>query len=410
MKFPDVSNPEVSIVMVTYNGWRHTARALAALAERTSPLYEVIVVDNGSSDDTVAGLTSLEGARVMRNSRNLGFGPACNLGAAVARSRYLMLLNNDTQVGPGWLEPLLEVADASSDVAAVAPQLTYPDGRLQEAGSIVWRNGRVRNYGDGDVPERPHYLFRRTVDYASAAALLIRRSAFSAVGGFDSMYAPAYCEDVDLCLTFSTRGWRVVYQPQSRVVHVRGASTNTRQRRRLLERNRARLRSRWRPFLDRRPPESWYAEPSAVLGGRDAMTCERVLVLTAGLPARDGYEKTGSLFAFLTAAAARWPNARWTVAALDSAGGTQPRALGDAGIEAICGESTWLGWLHDRRFHYGHVLVSENRWRVGELGAALRQSQPQAPLVSLGDKGADLNVEDDVSDSTWARALGLNRG
>ena len=108
--------------------------------------------------------------------------------------------------------------------AAVAPKLLYPDGRLQEAGSIVWRDARVRNYGDGDVPNRPEYLFRRTVDYASAACLLVRRSAFVEVGGFDPRFAPMYCEDVDLCLALAKRHGRVVYQPRSVVEHVRGAS------------------------------------------------------------------------------------------------------------------------------------------------------------------------------------------
>src|ERR1700726_2420372 len=167
--------------MLTYNRWDLTREALRLLAAVTEPRYELVIVDNASTDGTVDQLTQVSGARILRNPRNLGFGPATNQGAAMARGRHLMLLNSDAWVRPDWLEPLIEVADADEEVSAVAPKLLYPDGRLQEAGSILWRDARVRQYGDGDVPNRPEYNFRRTVDYASAACLLVRRSAFVAV-------------------------------------------------------------------------------------------------------------------------------------------------------------------------------------------------------------------------------------
>ena len=191
---------------------------------------------------------------MLRNTRNLGFGPANNQGAAMARGRYLLLLNSDAWVRPGWLAPLVDVADADPGVAAVASKLLYPDARLQEAGSIVWRDARVRNYGDGDLPNKPEYLFRRTVDYASAACLLVRRSAFVAVGGFDPRFAPMYCEDVDLCLALAAGPGRVVYQPRSVVEHVRGASGSGGVQAARVERNRRLLRARWR--VGARPPSA----------------------------------------------------------------------------------------------------------------------------------------------------------
>src|ERR1700680_408502 len=133
----------------------------------------------------------------------------------MARGRYLLLLNSDAWVRAGWLAPPIDIVDADAGVAAVAPKLLYPDGRLQEAGSIVWRDARVRNYGDGDVASRPEFLFRRTVDYASAAWLLGRRSAFIGVGGFDPRFAPMYCEDVDLCLSLAVTGGGAVYAPRA---------------------------------------------------------------------------------------------------------------------------------------------------------------------------------------------------
>jgi O-antigen biosynthesis protein len=385
IRFPEVVRPDVTVVMLTYNRWDLTKEALRLLAESTEPRYEVVIVDNASTDGTLDELAHVSGARILRNPRNLGFGPATNQGAAMARGRYLLLLNSDAWVRPGWLEPLIDVADADAGVAAVASKLLYPDGRLQEAGSIVWRDGRVRQYGDGDVPNRPEYNFRRTVDYASAACLLVRRSAFIAVGGFDPRFAPVYCEDVDLCLALAAGPGRVVYQPRSVVEHVRGASSTGGVQSARIERNRRLLRARWRAVLDRRPPETWRLEPSAIAGGRDAIACERILVLTGPRPAAAGTPKQRRLHALVDAAARRWPDARLTVASLDGEPVTKPDDLGDAGIEAVTGAGSWEGWLTGRRYHYGIVAIADSRWGEGSLGDLLNATQPQAVRVPVAD-------------------------
>ena len=388
--FPEVARPDVTVVMLTYNRWDLTREALRLLAEVTEPRYEVVIVDNASIDGTVDELEHVTGATILRNSRNLGFGPANNQGAGLARGRHLVLLNSDAWVRPGWLEPLLEVADGRG-VAAVAPKLLYPDGRLQEAGSILWRDARVRQYGDGDVANRPEYNFRRTVDYASAACLLVRRSAFNAVGGFDPRFAPLYYEDVDLCLALAAGPGRVVYQPRSVVEHVRGASSTGGVQSARIERNRRLLRARWRSVLDRRPSESWRVEPSGMIGGRDAMACERILVLTGPRPDAGGTPEQRRLRALVQAAAQRWPRARFTVASLDGEPVTRPDDLSDAGIEAVTGAPSWEAWLAGRRYHYGIVAAADSRWSEGTLAGAIRASQPQAvhiPLAADADLGA----------------------
>jgi GT2 family glycosyltransferase len=386
IRFPEVARPEVTVVMLTYNRWDLTKEALRLLAEVTEPRYELVIVDNASADGTLDQLAQVSGARILRNPRNLGFGPGTNQGAAMARGRYLLLLNSDAWVRPGWLEPLIDVADSDPGVAAVASKLLYPDGRLQEAGSIVWRDARVRQYGDGDLPNRPEYNFRRTVDYASAACLLVRRSAFIAVGGFDPRFAPVYFEDVDLCLALAAGPGRVVYQPRSIVEHVRGASSSGGVQGTRIERNRRRLRARWRAVLDRRPPESWRVEPSAIAGGRDAITCERILVLTGPRPDAAGTPEQRRLHSLITAAALRWPEARWTVASLDGEPVTRPDDLGDAGIEAVTGAASWEAWLAGRRYHYGIVAQADSRWGEGVLGDLLDATQPQAVRVPVADQ------------------------
>jgi len=397
IRFPEVAAPDVTVVVVTFNRWDLTRQGLSLLTELTDPRYEVVVVDNASTDGTADELDRVAGASILRNQRNLGFGPACNQGAAMARGRHIVFLNSDAWVRTGWLEPLVETADADGGVAAVASRLLYPDGRLQEAGSIVWRDARVRNYGDGDIPTRPEYLFRRTVDYASAACLLVKRSAFVAIGGFDPRFAPVYCEDVDLCLRLAADQGRVVYQPRSVVEHVRGASSGAGFPRTQVERNRRLLRARWRSVLDRRPPESRRVEPSGLIGGRDAMTCERVLILAGPRPDANGSPEQRRLHDVVTGAVRRWPGARWTVASLDGDPVTHPDDLGDAGIEAVTGASSWEGWLAGRRHHYGVVAIADGRWSQGTLDAAISSTQPQAVRLLL---------EESVDLATLAATLG----
>ncbi len=252
----------------------------------------------------------------------------------------------------------------------------------------------------------PSILFRRTVDYASAACLLVRRSAFIGVGGFDPRFAPMYGEDVDLCLGLGAAHGRVVYQPRSVVEHVRGASSTGGVKAGLVERNRRLLRARWRSVLDRRPPESRRVEPSGVLGGRDAMTCERVLVLTGPRPDAEGTAEQRRLDRLIMDAARRWPKVRWTVASIDGRPVTRPDELGDAGVEAVTGEASWDDWLAGRRYHYGIVAVADPRWSDGPLDTALRATQPQAVRVPLADPVELGALADPVELGALAASLG----
>jgi hypothetical protein len=137
--------------------------------------------------------------------------------------------------------------------------------------------------------------------------------------------------------------------------------------------------------LDRRPPESWRVEPSGIIGGRDAMTCERVLVLTGPRPDSRGTPEQRRLADLVTAAAGRWQEARWTVASLDGEPVTRPDDLGDAGVEAVTAAESWESWLAGRRYHYGVVAVADSRWSEGPLHAALEATQPQAARIPVGD-------------------------
>src|SRR5690606_30975366 len=180
-----------------------------------------------SEDQTPGLLPQVDGLRYHRRASNGGFIAACNEGAGLARGRHLVLLNNDTVPQPGWLHALLATFETHPDAGLVGAQLLYPDGRLQEAGGIVFNDGSARNYGRFGDPSDPRHAYLRDIDYASAAAIAIPRDLFLQLGGFDARYAPAYYEDTDLAFAVRAAGRRVLYQPGARVIHDEGASSGT---------------------------------------------------------------------------------------------------------------------------------------------------------------------------------------
>ncbi|MBS0182814.1 MAG: glycosyltransferase [Nitrospira sp.] len=211
-----------SIVMPVWNRVELTKDCLTALAGlKDQPEYELIIVDNGSTDGTTDFLRQLSGdVRIIVNEENLGFAKACNQGAAAARGKYLVFLNNDTIPQPGWLAALAAEVDGHAEVGIVGSKLLYPDGTVQHAG-VVRDCARRLPYHiyKGFAASHPAVNQRREFQIVTAACLLIRRALFEEVGGFDEGYVNGF-EDVDLCLKVRERGYVVVYQPRSVVVHL----------------------------------------------------------------------------------------------------------------------------------------------------------------------------------------------
>ncbi|HXA29263.1 MAG TPA: glycosyltransferase family 2 protein [Candidatus Angelobacter sp.] len=376
---PATDAPALSVVLVTYNAWEWTERALHALTSTTDLPYELVVIDNASHDQTRDRLRDIDNARVVLEDVNRGFGVAANLGVIMSRAPRVLLLNSDALLQPGWLDPLAGILDSEDDVAAVGARLDHVDGSLQEAGSIIWGDGASDNYGDGDDPRRPEYRFRRDVDYLSAACLLVRRSAFCDAGGFDPVYHPAYYEDTDLAMRWRSMGMRVVYQPRSVAVHKRWASSGDRSGMvPQLLRNRPIFVERWRELLGMRPPRPEPEDGASLLAMRDAECVERLLLVT------DRLDSSAGAMAAQCASALAGVARNWRVSLLcwdDDAESDAAEALRAQGIEVTGRGVDVAAWLSFRQHHHTAVLADAHL--PARIALMVRDAQPHAWRAAL---------------------------
>ena len=220
--------PDVSIVIPVHGQLGYTLNCLHSLFTLEGrATAEIIVVDDASLDGSGAALGGVRGVALLRQRTNRGFIASCNAGASQARGRFVLFLNNDTRVIAGWLDALVDSFTLFPKAGLVGSKMLYADGSLQEAGGIIWRDGSCWNLGRDDDPNRPHYAHAREVDYVSGCSIALPTKLFHALGGFDTHFAPAYCEDADLAMRVRESGHQVWFQPQSRVVHYEGRTSGT---------------------------------------------------------------------------------------------------------------------------------------------------------------------------------------
>jgi GT2 family glycosyltransferase len=370
-----------SLVIPVYGKLAYTMACLRSLAQTRLPEgTEIIVVDDASPDDTGRVLPAIPGLRYHRNATNLGFVGSCNAGAALARGAYLVFVNNDTTLTPGWLETLLRTFETHPDSGLVGAQLVYPDGRLQESGGIVFSDGSGWNYGRFEDPQHPAFTFVREVDYCSGAAIAIPRALFERLGGFDARYAPAYYEDTDLAMKVREAGLKVRVQPASVVIHHEGitAGTDTGSGIKAYQvRNQQRFFERWRSTLARRHPAPTQAPHYAAQHRARA----RVLVIDATTPMPDRDSGSVRLFELLRLLVSEGCAVTFFAEnGLDD--GRYTQALRDIGVEAWA--QPWLGavpeWLAKNGPRFQLVIVSRH-YILSPLLPLLRRHAPQARIV-----------------------------
>ena len=220
--------PKVSIVIPVYDQFTYTYNCLKSILENSGDVtYEIIIADDVSNDLTTRLAEIAENIQIVRNKENQRFLRNCNHAAQYAKGEYILFLNNDTQVQENWLRPLVDLIERDDTIGMVGSKLIYPDGSLQEAGGIIWGDGHAWNYGNGQNANKPEFNYVKEVDYISGAAIMIRTDLWKAIGGFDELFVPAYCEDSDLAFEVRKHGYKLMYQPASVVVHFEGKSNGT---------------------------------------------------------------------------------------------------------------------------------------------------------------------------------------
>jgi len=358
LPLPHASLPKVSVILVLWNQAELTFSCLDTLAREFDVAIEIIIVDNASSDHTGALLERLNGAHIIRNDTNIGFVRAVNQGVNAARGEHILLLNNDAMLRPKSLAAAVETIESEPNTGAVGGRIVLPNGRLQEAGSIIWRDGSCLGYARDEHAESGKAMFRRDVDYCSGAFLLFRRDTFQALGGFDEAFAPAYYEETDFCLRLWESGFRVVFDPRVVIDHFEfGSSEKSEDALALQSRNREIFLSKHAETLRRHLP----ASPTEILRARTHQQGQRRLLviddrvplesLGSGFPrARRLVHDAVSCGYFVTFYPLQFPHEEWSATysclppTVEVAMG-----LGESGLEAF---------LTNRRNYYDVLLIS----------------------------------------------------
>jgi O-antigen biosynthesis protein len=352
--------PDISVIVVLWNQAHLTLRCLRALQNQHGVAIEVILIDNASSDETPALLSRVEGVRVLRRNTNEGFVVGCNWGARAARGRVLLLLNSDAFVRPGAFAAAVTTLDSAPDVGAVGGRLVLPTGRLQEAGSIIWSDGSTAGYGRGLDPSASEAMFRREVDYCSAAFLLTPRALWNRLDGFDEIYSPAYYEEADYCMRLRAAGYRVIYEPAAVADHYEfGSRTKEYQTAQKTRRNRKIFRDRHAEIL-----RSVHLPPceTNLLAARGCRTPVRrhLLVIDNEVPLGSlgsGYPRVREMLA--AAVAMGWSVTFFPLHHVEIDWSAARREI-PWEVEIIAGRGTsgLAGFLRERQGHYDLVMVS----------------------------------------------------
>ena len=256
------AEPEVSIIILDFNKPGITlASAMSAMQAKTKHSYEIIVLENGSSLANVEKLRAMDlPIRLIALNANRFFGEGNNIAAEFARGKYVLFLNNDAFLSDGVIDKF-HAALQDPDVGAVGPLFRYPDGRVQEAGAYIKKDGsayqRGKNIPDFDPAKLPSLV---KADYISAACVMVSRDDFYSLGGFDLRYDPAYYEDSDLCLRLNAAGKDTMLARDAEVIHIENATTSDPKNKKLttniVSRHKKIFLSRWSEWLAEREPEN----------------------------------------------------------------------------------------------------------------------------------------------------------
>jgi len=226
LEFKVVEEPKVSIILILYNKAELTYQCLLSLLRMQEQAFELIVIDNASSDKSEELMKNIKGIKYIRNEENLGFLKAVNQARTHVKSKYIMLLNNDAIVKDRTLENALSVFNDEENVGVVGGKILHLDGLQQEAGSIIWNDASCLGYGRRADPSLPQYNYRREVDYVSGALFFVPTIIWDQLNGFDERLEPCYYEETDFCIRVHNLGLKVIYEPNCEITHFEFGSSS----------------------------------------------------------------------------------------------------------------------------------------------------------------------------------------
>jgi GT2 family glycosyltransferase len=244
--FPRVAAPRVSIVILAYNHAYHTLQCLLSVLDMVDSQTEVIVFDNGSSDETAELLKRFDNLVIGSIKDNVGFVRGMNAATKYAKGKYMALLNNDARLISGSIAKAADAFEATPSCGYMGFRVMHANGGLQEAGCMIFQDGTTSCYLRYHSHHDPRALFRRDVDFCSGVFFIVEREIFTKMGGFDEYYVPAYYEETDLCMRLRQSGLRCVYYPNFLVEHFEfGSGSSSNAARTLISKNRTKFLNRW---------------------------------------------------------------------------------------------------------------------------------------------------------------------